>query len=193
MDNSSETLSREELLDLYKHYRNSIKGEIDLFHKFFNFYVGLLSAILAVTITGFLNIDDGEMLNLALLAGPILILVLSCIGYSNAKTFYRRFVEAWVTTINIESMLDLGQTDRVQPGIRQPAYKSNKGGFIPEVTWKRLKKVFDEAEKKSWSAEDLTQALVEKGSTLSQAKWTYVVFSVAAVVFGVAIVRTVGF
>jgi hypothetical protein len=188
MDNSSETLSREELLDLYKHYRNSIKDEIDFFHKFFNFYVGLLSAILAVTITGFLKIDDGEMLKLALLAGPILILVLSCIGYSNAKTFYRRFAEAWVTTINIESMLDLGQTDRVQPGIRQPAYKSDKGGFIPEITFQPLKELFDEAEKKPCSAEKLTKAIVKKGTTLSQAKWTYVVFSIAAVVFGVAIV-----
>jgi hypothetical protein len=92
-------LSPSDLLDLYKHYWSVLHAELGFCHQYLNFYTGLLSAILAATLTGLLSTKFKGLYELALLLGPALIFVLAWNGYSTVQTFYRRFAEAWVTAI----------------------------------------------------------------------------------------------
>jgi hypothetical protein len=44
MSSDDAQFKREELFDLHEHYESVIKGQLDFFYKYLNFYVGLLSA-----------------------------------------------------------------------------------------------------------------------------------------------------
>jgi hypothetical protein len=188
MENHQRPLTLDHVLDLYTLYNGLIKDELGFFLQSFHFYISLLSAILAVTLTGLLNIEFGDSRDLVLLLGPLLLVILSRIGYNNAQAFYRRFTEAWVAKLNLESMLNLAEGSSVEIGIREPVYKSGKGGFIPQIEWRPLKEVFEEAEKNKWDAEKLANKLVTIGTTLSDAKWTFMLFSGAGIVIATIIV-----
>jgi hypothetical protein len=191
VDNRPQPLSRAELLDLYKVFNSAVKDELSFFFQYFHFYIGLLSAILAVTLTGLLSIGLRNPRGLVLLVGPILILTLSWVGYNNLQAFYRRFSEAWVTKINLESMLNMRPGSLGEQDIQKPIYASRKGGFMPEIEWRPLKEVFEEAEKDAWPAEQVAHRLVEVGTTLANARWTFNLFKGAAGVLAVVIVLIV--
>lgn len=188
METQSQPLSRDHVINLYALYNGLIRDELNFFLQSFHFYISLLSAILAGTLTGLLSIDIKDMRGLVLLVGPVLIILLSRIGYNNAGAFYRRFTEAWIAKLNLEAMLSLPQESLLEPGIRPPVYKSSQGGFIPQIEWPQLKRIFEDAEKKAWSAEQLTDRLVRVGTTLADAKWTFTLFSIAGMALAVAIV-----
>jgi hypothetical protein len=160
METQSQSLHREDILALYTLYNGLVKDELSFYLQSFHFYISLLSAILAGTLTGLLSYDNPDLRGLALLIGPVLIVVLSRIGYNNAGAFYRRFTEAWVAKVNLEAMLRLPQDTLMEPGIQRPVFLSRKGSFIPQIEWPPLKGIFDEAEKNSWSAEQLASRLV---------------------------------
>ncbi|KOP23046.1 hypothetical protein AMR41_28315 [Hapalosiphon sp. MRB220] len=121
MEEVSEDKIRGELFELYKHYESVITGQLDFCYKYLNFYTGLLSAITAGTLTGILNIKSGELRGLALIIAPILTIFLAIIGYLNVRVFYFRFVQAWVTQINIGAMLNFKFTKSIK-GIDKPLY-----------------------------------------------------------------------
>src|SRR6266567_1929261 len=98
---------QKQLIDLYKHYWSVLHAELGFCHQYLNFYSGLLSAILAATLAGLLGLKFRGWDELTLLLGPILIGVLAYNGYNTVKTFYKRFGQAWVTTLNLESMLGI--------------------------------------------------------------------------------------
>ena len=187
--NKTAQLNKEDLLDLYKHFESSIRNELGFMFQYFNFYIGLLSAIAAATLTGILNINASQHAindwDLVLISGPIAILLLSLLGYQSIKVYYHRFTEAWVTKVNIESMLRFESVETMEKGIGQPSYPSENGGFITQVDNPKLKKEFDLALKESWSAEQLSQRLVEVGFTLNHARWTFVCFCLLAIGFAV--------
>lgn len=184
-----EPLSRSQMLDLYKHFWTVLLTELSFCHQYLNFYTGLLSAILAATILGFLNMKFGDLHALALLLGPVLIIILAINGYSTVETFYRRFAEAWVTTINIESMLRIRypkeETIKLDP---EPLYLSDEKSFISTYYWRPLKQVFEKAKKGKWGAERLANELGKKGTTLLNAKITFIAFGLAAALLAVLIV-----
>lgn len=185
-DKSVQSLSREELFDLYKFFDTSTKDELNFFFQYLHFYIGLLSAIMGATLAGLLDIPANDLRGLILLIGPALILILSHVGYNNVQAFYRRFTESWVTKFNIESMLNLHKGKPVEKGIQKPIYASRRGGFIPEIEWKSLKAVFNEAEKNKSSGEEVAQKLVGVGSTLVYANWTFKAFSTTAILLTIA-------
>src|SRR5690242_15919895 len=123
-------LTRSELFELHSHYSSVLKEELNFCYQYLNFYIGLLSAILAATLAGLFNVHNGDIRGLALLLGPILTAVLAWIGYLNVQVFYRRFVEAWVTTINIESMLQMRYAATIERGGFWPRYPTKGNGFI---------------------------------------------------------------
>jgi hypothetical protein len=185
-----EPLNRSDLIDLYKHYWSVLQAELSFCHQYLNFYSGLLSALLAATLAGLLSIKFGDLRGLALLLGPALIFVLAWNGYQTVRTFYHRFVEAWVTAINLESMLHIRYAP--QPIILgyEPAYISNQKSFIPTMEDDRIKGILEAKQKKG--AEQVTKELSEskKGTTLFNAKITFITFAVAAAVLAVFIVLT---
>src|SRR5712691_7685842 len=125
-------ITRSELFALHSHYSSIVKDELNFCYQYLNFYIGLLSAILAATLAGLLNVHYGDIRGLTLLLGPILTAVLAWIGYLNVQVFYRRFVEAWVTTMNIESMLQIRYATTIELGGFCPRYPTEENGFIPK-------------------------------------------------------------
>jgi hypothetical protein len=97
--------SRDELVHLYDIERTAIKDELSSAYQYLSFYVGLIGAILAASLAGFLRLDRGDWRGLALLAGPLMTVVLGALGYRTVDVFYRRFAEAWVSSENIATML----------------------------------------------------------------------------------------
>jgi hypothetical protein len=127
-----EKLDRAELLMLHEQYATEMRTSLDFVHRNLSFYVGLLSAILAAVLAGFLHMGAGDMRVLWLLAGPGLVVCLAEIGYSTAKVFYHRFIDAYFTLLNVQRMLHLDDSDWVAPGISQPTIPSRYGGFIAQ-------------------------------------------------------------
>jgi len=185
-----EPLNRSDLIDLYKHYWSVLQAELSFCHQYLNFYSGLLSALLAATLAGLLSIKFGDLRGLALLLGPALIFVLAWNGYQTVRTFYHRFVEAWVTAINLESMLHIRYAPQPITLGYEPAYISTQKSFIPTMEDDRIKGILEAKEKKG--AEQVTKELSEskKGTTLFNAKITFLTFAVAAAILAVFIVLT---
>lgn len=184
-------LTRPELLGLHSHYSSVVKDELNFCYQYLNFYIGLLSAILAATLAGLLNVHYvhyGDIRGLTLLLGPILTVVLALIGYLNVRVFYRRFVEAWVTTINIESMLQMRYATTIERGGFCPRYPTKENGFIPKY---ELRPELNETFETATQAETLAQKLVKRGDTLKYARYTFAAFGIVVIVLIAAIVLIV--
>ena len=127
-----EKLDRAELLILHEHYANEMRSSLDFAHKYLSFYVGLLSAILAAVLAGFLRMGAGDLRLLWLLIGPGLAICLAEVGYSTVEVFYHRFIDAYFTLLNVQRMLRLNDSGWVGAGIDQPLIFSKYGGFIAQ-------------------------------------------------------------
>jgi hypothetical protein len=136
-----ENLDRAELLTLHEHYANEIRTSLDLAHRNLSFYVGLLSAILAAVLAGLLKAGAGDRRVLLLLIGLGLAIWLAEVGYSTINVFYHRFINAYLTLLNVESMLGFGDSDWVDSEVGRPYIRSRYGGFIAQwadaVQWLR--------------------------------------------------------
>jgi len=132
MGREGEKLNRAELLTLHEHYANEMRSSLDFAHKNLSFYVGLLSAILAAVLAGFLRMGAGDLRLLWLLIGPGLAICLAEVGYSTVEVFYHRFIDAYFTLFNIQRMLRLNDSGWVDAGIAQPRVFSEYGGFIAQ-------------------------------------------------------------
>jgi len=109
-----------------------MRASLDFAHRNLSFYVGLLSAILAAVLAGFLHVGTGDTRALWLLAGPGLAVCLAEVGYSTVRVFYHRFIGAYFTLLSIQRMLRLDDSHWVAPGIEQPITPSRYGGFITQ-------------------------------------------------------------
>jgi len=192
-EENANKLNRGELLELYTHFRSVAKDELNLLYQYLNFYVGLLSVILAATLTGVLGAQslNRSIRELYLLVGPLLILSFSRIGFSTVNVFYWRFVQAWVSTANIEAMLQLSGGGQLDAEVKEPPYPSKYGGIIPQVERSPLKEIFDQGKMESWPAEEVVRRLVETGVTRVNARWTFISFGLAGAVIAIAIVADV--
>ncbi len=181
-------IQREELFNLHHHYESVVKDELDFFFKYMNFYTGILSALIAGTLTGLLSLKPLSPLGLILLLGPGLVFSISYIGYKNIKVYYRRYAEAWVKVINIKSMLGL-RTAAVRPAdILPPAYVSRHGGgFITQFKRPPIQELFKQLEEEGAAAEVVVEQLLLHGDTLKFAKYTFRVFFTGAVILVFAI------
>ena len=160
------------LLELYEHYKSELRSDLEFTYKSLNFYVGLNSALLAATIAGLLRQTEGDKKGLLLLCGPLLILGLTLIGYRTIRVFYRRFVEAWITSVNIECMLTLSDVPTLEKGIQEPRFKTSSGSFILQYQRATIRKVLEQAENKGWTTEATIKRVAAKGDTLRFARFT---------------------
>lgn len=184
-DQSNEKIQRQELLSLHSHYETVIKDELDLFFKYFNFYIGLLSAMVAATLAGFVNLKEALHNNIkyVLTLGPFLIISLCILGYYFIRVYYRRFLEALVTLINIKSMLNYSEKAELAKNIKIPIKFPSKfgGGFITQFNRKETRAILEEGLENNWPAEDVLDKLLKKGDTLQYAKITLILYGVAAI------------
>ena len=100
-------LTRDDVLKMHTHYNGLIAKELEFCFKYLNFYIGLLSALVAATLTGLLQFTLPHPRGLLLLLGPLLVIVLAVVGYKTVRVFYRRYMEAWITSLNVDEMLGL--------------------------------------------------------------------------------------
>jgi hypothetical protein len=178
-------LTSETLLQLYEHYKSELRSELEFTYKYLNFYIGLNSALLAATIAGLLRQAEGDKKGLLLLFGPLLIIGLTLIGYRTIRVFYRRFIEAWITSVNIESMLTLSGAVNLEKGIRAPRLESSSGSFIMQYERATIRKVLKQAEDEGCTAEISVKRVTAKGDTLRFARLTFLLFGVAGFILGV--------
>lgn len=190
-DNTPERLTRQELLAFHAHYESMMRERINFCYQYLNFYTGLLSAILAATLTGLLSIKFGDIRGIALLLGPFLTLVFARIGYVSVKAFYISYTRAWVARANIEAMLGLRFAEVIDTGKYHPVYASRYGGFVPRIERAPVESILDKAKYGQWSAEKVMQELVKVGDTLAYARNTFVSFGIASIILSGFIVRTV--
>lgn len=127
-----EKLDRAELLVLHEHYATEMRASLDFAHRNLSFYVGLLSAILAAVLAGILKAGSGDLRGLWLLTGPGLAVWLAEVGYSTVKVFYHRFMDAYLTLLNVQRMLRLDDSKWITPGIARPFVPSKYGGFVAQ-------------------------------------------------------------
>jgi hypothetical protein len=120
------------LLGLQEQYATEIRACLDFTHRNLAFYVGLLSALLVALLAGLLQADAGDTRILALLIGPILIVCLAELGYSTLRVFYHRFMDASLTLINVQRMLELDKQDWNSARIQPAPVPSKYGGFIAQ-------------------------------------------------------------
>ena len=183
MNGSAFEIRRQDLLDLRKQYTEEVNKHLGFCFNYLNFYIGLFSAILGATLAGFFATKPLTRLGLLLLIGPALIGLLSYFGYKTVQVFYRRFIEAWITCVNLESMLGFKPSPRYENGVQQPTYPSKHGGgFITEFERPRMRALLDQARAESWSAEKLLDEILKVGDTLRYAKMTFGGYAVAGLV-----------
>jgi hypothetical protein len=113
-------LDRAELLTLHDIFVGEMRTSLDFAHRNLTFYVGLLSAILAATLAGLLQVDSGNPRVLLLLIAPGLVLWLAEVGYSTIKVFYHRFIDAYFTLLNVQAMLRLNDPSWVSAEVAPP-------------------------------------------------------------------------
>jgi hypothetical protein len=171
---------RPELNDLGKEYRDYSQRSLDKCFSYLNFYVGLLAALLAATLTGLLQVQPGDARALLLLTGPVGALVLARLGYQTFYVFYRRYVESWVTEINLQAMLGtehMGERDSIGP----PPVRSQSDGWNARGERAEVKKAIRSAA----DAELLVDEVTRLGDTRHYAKRTFLVFVVIAMLLAV--------
>lgn len=125
-------LDRAELLMLHDIFVGEMRTSLDFAHRNLAFYVGLLSAILAATLAGLLQVDSGNPRAFLLLIAPGLVLWLAEVGYSTIKVFYHRFIDAYFTLLNVQAMLRLNDPSWVSAEVAPPRTTSAYGGFIAQ-------------------------------------------------------------
>jgi hypothetical protein len=177
-------LTSETLLKLYDHYTSELRSELEFTYKYLNFYVGVNSALLAATIAGLLRQTEGDKKGLLLLFGPLLIICLTIIGYRTIRVFYRRFIEAWMTSVNIESMLTISGTANLERGIQEPRFKSSSGSFIVHSELAKIRRELELAEVEGETTENILQRVAAKGHTLGLARLTFLLFAIAGFTLG---------
>lgn len=106
---------------------------------------------------------EGDKKGLLLLFGPLLIIGLTLIGYPTIRVFYRRFIETWVTSVNIEDMLTLSDPVNLEIGIREPRFKGSSGGFILQYQLATICKVLEQAKNKGRTTETTIKQITAKG------------------------------
>jgi hypothetical protein len=132
MGRDNERLDRAELLQLHQQYAAEMQTSSDFAHRNLSFYVGLLSAILGALLAGLLSIDSGDLRVLWLLVGPGLVVWLAEVGYSTARVFYHRFIDAYFTLLNVQHMLRLDDPGWLSTEVANPRVFSAYGGFIAQ-------------------------------------------------------------
>lgn len=185
------TLENEDIeliIDLRKKYETEQKDYLNLSFQYLNFYTGLLIAILGATIAGLVQTQSGNVRDLVLIAGPVIVILLGILGYENVRVFFTRFIEAWVTLRNIEEIL--GEKYQATANIvnNRIIFKSKYGGFIAHYERKQIEDIITDSKTEGINAEELISRITKAGDTLLFAKLTFVSFIIIGVILASAIV-----
>ena len=186
------TVKRDELLALHKLYVGEMNKQLEFCYKYLHFYAGLLSAILAAVLTGVVALQGPGVPGFSLLIGPVLICALARIGYNTIRVFYRRFNEAWITSLNLEGMLGLRSFPVSEsPAETRPPYPSGHGGgFIAEFERPDVRELLDPERWPKRTAEALLEEIIKTGVTLKHAEAAFWAFAGAGLLAAVAVVWT---
>lgn len=165
-------LEKEDLLTLYQRSRDEERLYLELCHKYFIFYVGLLSAILVAAITAFLRLEPKPTGLLLVSLIPIVNIPLAWLGHRTIKVFFQRAIAAWITGMNLEQIIGLGGTDIIPIGA-ELRFPGKTGGLLPSHERKEIHEILDSAS----SAEEVLEAVSRKGISLRYSKWVLFIYA----------------
>jgi hypothetical protein len=103
-------------------------------------------------------------------------------------SYYTLLVLAEIS--NLESMLHIRYAPQdIELGY-EPISRSTEKSFIPTYSFPKIQRLFERAKKEKWKAEQVAKELGKTGTTLTNAKITFIAFAVAAAILAVFIVLT---
>jgi hypothetical protein len=184
-------IKRVELLHHYDTQHTTARDELSFAYQYLSFYISLIGAIIGATLLGYLNLAEGDRRGLALLAGPAMTVILGRLGSQTVNVFYRRFAEAWVSEMNIASLLGLYEA-ATWTSVKPRFPSSRGGGPLTSPLHPDIAKEFERAARESWPAESLAHEIVQwrLSPTLRYAKLTFWAYEIIGVVVAVGIVVT---
>jgi hypothetical protein len=181
---------RPELLHLHDARSAVAKDELASAYQYLSFYIGLVGALLAATLAGYLHLDKGDGRGIALLAGPLMSAILGILGYDTVSVFYRRFAEAWVSAENLSTLL--GWYDRKSWESDVPPYPATlNGGPLARPLNPLITGIFDRGRTEHWTAEQMARAIHAESPTLRYALLTFASYSAIGVALAVLILLRV--
>jgi hypothetical protein len=95
---------RDELLRLLEHYEGAFRTHLDLTHKYFSIYLTLMIVVLGGALAAVAQPGPTEDV---IAVAPLTVCALAVLCRRVVVVFYRRHVEAWMTTENIRAVLGL--------------------------------------------------------------------------------------
>jgi len=186
-----EQVTRSELFELYKHYELTSNDRLSFCYQFQYFYIAMLAAFLAGGLTALLTIKPGDTRGLFLLIVPLLTIIFARVANVTVLNSYRRFVEAWVTFTNLQSML---YSENIDLGDYTPAFRSKDKGLLPSIFFRsRLFFLPDYARTEGWEAEKVVHELYNSSDTRRLARYTYLSFITVAIMFSISVILLVFF
>jgi hypothetical protein len=179
------------LIELRKRFEDEQKDYLNLCYQYLNFYIGIILSILGITIAGILQIIPGNLRYLVILAGPLVSIFLGTFGYANVKVFYRRFIESWLNSRNIEEILSANYIDISKRINHRPQFKSKYGGFILKFERTQVEQILKDSLNKGISGEEVVDKITQSGDTLAYSRLTFVVFISLSIILIVVIILSV--
>jgi hypothetical protein len=196
--------TRSELLTIYDQHQQASGTWITISFAYMNFYVGLLSAILVVTLIGLAQVPRGDNRSFLLLVGPALVVILAKSGFGTVRAMYGRFFQQWITLQNIEAVMGLAGPSPWLAQLEKPICASKYQGLLTQ--WQPLRKELEAAASRDGTAESVLDAVLREmgslrpalitlftrselrlGITLRNAKLTFFAFQLAAVALALSI------
>lgn len=113
LSENGEEISDVTLLKLYEVHEKELRTHLDLHYKNRNYYMSLISALLAIFVGGMLQFYR-ETLSFILFAIPISIIVLSELAKKTMDRYYLSFLESVVILAKIEHVFGLDESLRIQ-------------------------------------------------------------------------------
>lgn len=105
--------------------------------------------------------------------------------YDHPSVLPTLFIEAWLTTVNIEKMLTISDPVNLANDIQEPRFKSTSGSFIVQFERTAIRKALKQAEGEGETADTIIERVAAKGNTLRFARLTLSLFAAVGFILGV--------
>jgi hypothetical protein len=114
-------MDKDDILELYKLFRNELHISIDLHRKHLQHYLTFITAVLGATIAGFYQVGLG-WLTMILVIGPVINIFMCMLAIRMCDRFYEGMLEDITITAKLEDLIGLlnprGNNETVFPNDR---------------------------------------------------------------------------
>lgn len=130
LSEAGKEIEEDTLVKIYECHIEEQRAFLDLHYKNRNYYMTVISALLAIFIGGMLQFHK-EILTLILFAIPVTVVVLSELAKRTMDRYYRRFLESVVVLAKIEHILGLDGSLKTPSQLGRILWPKDKQ-FLPD-------------------------------------------------------------